>query len=98
MMVAATTHEKTAQMGQADKFKKAETRPSPPPVKMVHRAVSMPDRKPVGRGDRGGDVFLGPAHRLGEALALGEARRDGGRQRAAGAVGAAGRDALGDDA
>ena len=44
---------------------------------MMHRPVAVADLEAVGRGDRGGDIGLGGAHRLREVEALGEARRDG---------------------
>ena len=42
----------------------------PPGVKMMHRAVAVADRELVGGGDRGGDVVLGGAHRVGQVEPL----------------------------
>ena len=53
---------------------------------MVHRPVPGPDADPVRGRDRGSDIGLGGADRLGQADTLGEAGGDRRRQRAAGAM------------
>src|SRR3954470_1330065 len=70
-----------------------ETSLSPIPIKMMHWTVAQsrirPDRQPVGRADRRGDVALRRAGGFEEVHAL---RQSGGNrrgQRAAGAMGIA---------
>src|SRR3954471_15272227 len=51
----------------------------PPGMKVMHRAMALPDLELVGTADRLGDVLLGVGDRLAQPLALGGAGRDRGR-------------------
>src|SRR3954451_8592765 len=70
-----------------------ETSLSPIPIKMMHWTVARsrvrPDRQPVGRADRRGDVALRRAGGFDEAHTLRQSGGNRRRQRTAGAVGAA---------
>lgn len=56
-------------------------------MKMVHRAVAVPDAETIGRRDRFCDPRFRAAHGFFERLAFGQIGRDRRRQRASGAVG-----------
>ena len=47
-------------------------------VKMMNRAMAMPDMEAIRGGDRGGDVSFGAANRGRQILTLGQTGGDGG--------------------